>query len=184
VLTDGAIAFEPDLPHWKRRALDALPMGRAEKIALAFDTDVFGTAENTLLNIEKDGRVVAFHLRLFGDPLAVCYTGGRLADAVADMKAGEAEAFALEYLQHAFGDGIRRRLRASTTTAWSRDPWSRGSYSAALPGGHAQRAELARPLAPHLQFAGEATQSQSFATAHGAWLSGIRAAEAVAAALS
>ncbi|MGH8428521.1 MAG: flavin monoamine oxidase family protein [Gammaproteobacteria bacterium] len=184
VLAGGGITFEPDLPDWKRHALDALPMGRTEKIALAFDIDIFGIPENTLLSIEKDGRVVAFHLRLFDDPLAVCYTGGRLADAVADMSGGEAEAFALEYLQHAFGEGIRRHLRAGTVTEWSRDPWSQGSYSAALPGGHAQRAELARPLVPHLQFAGEATQTESFATAHGAWLSGLRAADAVAAALT
>jgi len=183
VLAGGGIAFAPDLPDWKRRALESLPMGRAEKIALRFDGDAFGTTDNTLVSIIKGERVLGFHLHPFGQPLAVCYTGGRLADTVADMEDGAPEAFALEYLEHAFGTGVRRRLRASTTTRWLHDPWARGSYSAALPGDHAQRAALARPLSPRLHFAGEATETGAFATAHGAWLSGRRAAGDVAEAL-
>ena len=184
VLAGGGIAFEPGLPDWKRRALEAVPMGRAEKVALAFDGDVFGVPENTLVSVERQGRVVGFHLRPFGHALAVGYTGGRLAGTVAGMAPDEAQAFAMAHLGHAFGDGIRRHLRGSSVTGWHRDPWALGSYSAARPGGHAQRAMLARPLSPYLQFAGEATHSRAFATAHGAWMSGIRAAESVAAALA
>lgn len=184
VLAGGGLAFEPGLPDWKRRALDALPMGRAEKIALAFDGDVFDVPENTLVSIERQGRVVGFHLRPFGHALAVCYTGGQLAETVAGMEQAETQAFAMDHLAHAFGAGIRRRLHGCSITAWHKDPWARGSYSAAQPGGHLQRALLARPLSPYLQFAGEATHSQAFATAHGAWMSGIRAAESVAAALT
>lgn len=183
VLADGGMVFAPELPTWKQRALEAVPMGRAEKIALSFDTDVFELPQNTLINIERFGCAVGFHLRPFGEPLAVAYTGGVLADRVAAMTVEEAKGFAMDYLAHAFGHGIRRHLRGTAVTAWGRDPWSRGSYSAARPGGHTHRAALARPLTPRLQFAGEATLTGAFATAHGAWMSGIRAAKAVVAAL-
>jgi monoamine oxidase len=62
-------------------------------------------------------------------------------------------------------------------TAWRGDPWVKGAYSAARPGTVGQRARLAEAIDGRLFFAGEATSSEFFATAHGAYLSGIRAAD-------
>ena len=69
------------------------------------------------------------------------------------------------------------------STAWLQDPWARGSYSFALPGHADDRAVLAAPVDERLFFAGEATSPNFFSTAHGAWLSGITAAEAALASL-
>jgi monoamine oxidase len=44
------------------------------------------------------------------------------------------------------------------------------------------RKALASPLQSRLFFAGEATEAQSFGTAHGAYLSGLRAAKEIHAA--
>jgi monoamine oxidase len=63
-------------------------------------------------------------------------------------------------------------------TAWLQDPWSRGSYSFALPGHADDRARLAAPVDDRLFFAGEACSPNFFSTAHGAWMSGVAAAEA------
>jgi monoamine oxidase len=52
-----------------------------------------------------------------------------------------------------------------------------GAYSHALPGHAAARRELARPFEQRLFFAGEATHHYDFSTAHGAYDSGLRAAE-------
>jgi monoamine oxidase len=68
-------------------------------------------------------------------------------------------------------------------TAWLQDPWSRGSYSFALPGHADDRAVLAAPVDDRVFFAGEACSPNFFSTAHGAWMSGITAAEAALAAL-
>ena len=65
-------------------------------------------------------------------------------------------------------------------TAWEGDPWTLGSYSAATPGNAHQRAELARPIDGRIFFAGEATSSEFFSTCHGAYLTGIRAANEIA----
>jgi monoamine oxidase len=70
------------------------------------------------------------------------------------------------------------------STAWLQDPWSRGSYSFALPGHADDRAVLAAPVDDRLFFAGEACSPNFFSTAHGAWLSGISAADAALASLN
>jgi monoamine oxidase len=58
-----------------------------------------------------------------------------------------------------------------------------GAYSYALPGHAATREDLARPFEQRLFFAGEATHVHDYSTAHGAYDSGVRAAEEAIAAL-
>ena len=52
-----------------------------------------------------------------------------------------------------------------------------GAYSHALPGHAAARADLAHPFEQRRFFAGEATHVHDYSTAHGAYDSGVRAAE-------
>ena len=67
-------------------------------------------------------------------------------------------------------------------TRWASDPFSLGSYSFnALGSKPKQRRELAQPVDARIFFAGEATEEDYFGTAHGAYLSGLRAAEEMAA---
>jgi monoamine oxidase len=79
-----------------------------------------------------------------------------------------------------FGAGVRRHLGKAICTRWFTDPWSRGGYSAAKPGHADARGVLAAPVDGRLFFAGEACSVEDFGTAHGAYLTGIAAAEAVA----
>ena len=76
-----------------------------------------------------------------------------------------------------------RGLRPLAVTAWGREPTILGSYSHALPGAADARAVLAAPVSPRLAFAGEACSPHDFSTAHGAWASGVAAADFVAEAL-
>ena len=62
---------------------------------------------------------------------------------------------------------------------WGRDLFSRGSYSYALPGKAACRNALAAPVDNRLFFAGEACSPGDFSTAHGAYATGIAAADQV-----
>ena len=87
-------------------------------------------------------------------------------------------AFATGELTRLFGNGVRKQLALLAATAWQRDPWARGSYSYAMPGHADDRAVLAAPVDGRLFFSGEATSPNFFSTAHGAWLSGITAADA------
>ena len=57
------------------------------------------------------------------------------------------------------------------------DPLALGSYSYALPGRADDRAVLAAPVDDRIFFAGEACSRTDFSTAHGAYRTGMRAAE-------
>jgi monoamine oxidase len=60
---------------------------------------------------------------------------------------------------------------------WGIDPFARGSYSYALPGHADDRARLAAPVEDRIFFAGEACSRDSYSTAHGAYETGVAAAE-------
>lgn len=71
-------------------------------------------------------------------------------------------------------------LVESIVTRWQVDPFSRGSYSyVGLEATGADYDLLARPIGDALFFAGEATERKYPATVHGAYLSGLRAANEV-----
>jgi len=92
--------------------------------------------------------------------------------------------FAIEQLCALFGSAIRGTLRPLAASSWSQTKRIGGAYSYALPGHASARIALARPFDDRLFFAGEATSSGDFSTAHGAHDSGVRAAdEAIAAIL-
>ena len=61
---------------------------------------------------------------------------------------------------------------------WGDDPWSLGSWTFLRPGGSpADRATLGQPVDDRLVLAGEATNASQPAMVHGAYESGVRAAE-------
>ena len=92
-------------------------------------------------------------------------------------------AFAADELANILGSDVRKHISPLASTAWQSDPWSRGSYSYALPGHADDRAILAAPVDERLFFAGEATSPNDFSTAHGAYMSGVAAADAALASL-
>jgi len=185
VLAAERIVFDPPLPDWKRTAIDGLPMGAAEKVALRFDADVFGDPAGLYaLFSSADADTMSFQIRSAGAPLAVGYAGGRLARELAAMEADAAVAFALERLKRVFGSGVARHVVAAVRTGWGTDPDIGGGYSAARPGKAHLRADMARPVDDRLFFAGEAASLPYYSTAHGAYLTGVAAAEAAVAAIS
>jgi len=80
-------------------------------------------------------------------------------------------------LRQLLGEGFARTLTPITATRWAHEHTIGGSYSHALPGHADARAALARPISERLCLAGEACSAQDFSTAHGAWQSGLQAAD-------
>jgi monoamine oxidase len=107
------------------------------------------------------------------------FVGGAWAHALEAEGPGAASAFAIDELTELFGSDVRRRLRPVAETGWAADAFALGSYSYALPGQSGARAVLREPLEDRLFFAGEACSADAFSTAHGAYESGVAAAEAV-----
>lgn len=178
VLTEDAIGFDPALPD-KQAAAAGLPLGNAEKVFLSVggagefpcNARFFGTAERT--------RTATYHMRPFGRSMIEAYFGGRLARELAGAGAAAMAAFAIDEIAGVLGSSMRRRLTRIASSGWAVDPFSRGSYSHALPGHAGARAILAAPVDGRLFFAGEACSPHDFSTAHGALLSGQAAAQAV-----
>lgn len=181
VLGAGDIRFAPNLPDWKMEAIAGLPMGTHNRVGLMFDKDVFGPncpeGGGVLLPNEEP---IGFSLRPFGQPMAVALTGGRHALWLERAGVAAAVDFAMEKLAKIFGSGIRPHLRRHIVTAWGSDPWTKGSYSAALPGNGRQRGALGQPIDDRLFFAGEATSTHAHATAHGAYISAVDAVHQMA----
>jgi monoamine oxidase len=177
VLRGGALRFRPELPD-KMAAAAVLPLGLADKLYLRLDgAEEFPKDSHLYGAIDRVG-TGSYHLRPFGRSLVECYFGGRLAR---DLEAhGEAAfaAFALDELASLLGGAVRKRLQPIAASAWAGDPHARGSYSHALPGHADARRTLAAPVGDRLFFAGEACSVHDFSTAHGAFRTGIAAAEA------
>ena len=177
VLAAEAIRFEPELPDWKVRAIDATPIGFADKIAFAFPPGALDAEPNDYLHVLTGSRrTLGFHLRPFGYDYASGYIGGSTSLLLAEASDDEAFAFAMEKLVAALGSSIASKVVARRRTRWAKEPFIRGGYSATRPGEALARVALAEPLSDRLFFAGEAAAPQFFSTAHGAYLSGIDAA--------
>jgi monoamine oxidase len=163
------IRFRPALPLAKQEALDRLPLGRVNKVALRFD------------RLDPDwwsGRsgVLSVRMGRHGHPIGEVFTDATTARA---LEAGGEAAhidFAISQFEAMYGSSIRARIKGGRASTWGTTPRVWGAYSAMRPGGGDPRATLAEPVAGRLFFAGEATHPYFYTTAHGAWESGERAA--------
>lgn len=178
LLAEERLAFAPALPE-KTEAAAGLPLGLADKLYLTLsDAEEFDTDRSFNGRTDRT-ETAAYQVRPLGRPLIECYFGGALA---AGLEAGGQAAFhdfAVSELTGLFGNDFARRVKPVHHHAWLADPFSRGSYSCALPGKADCRTALAAPVDGRLFFAGEACSTHDFSTAHGAYLSGITAADQV-----
>ena len=105
------------------------------------------------------------------------FLGGTHAQALEDEGEAAAAAFAIEELRHLLGADFARGLTPIMATRWAHEPTIGGSYSHALPGRADARKLLRTPVSERLCFTGEACSPVDFSTAHGAWESGLAAAD-------
>jgi monoamine oxidase len=182
LLAGGALRFSPALPD-KIAAAAALPLGLADKLFLRVAGAHEWPTERRLYGA-TEGDIANFHLRPFGSDLVEVYLGGALARRLEDDDGVAMFAFAVDQLADRMGSDMRRRASFVAASAWARDPFSRGAYSYARVGRSDERAVLAAPAHGRLFFAGEATSREDFSTAHGAYRTGVRAAEEAIAALA
>ena len=184
ILQTGKPAFSPDLPGWKRRAIDSLHMGRVVVVHMLFD-DWFWRDPKTGRKGWRahEGRVSFWdpHPLGHGMPALQGWITGRAAQELSDLGEKAGIARTLDWVEEALPKaGARKRLQWSYLRDWVRDPYALGCYSYTRPGGWPQRAVLATPVQNTLYFAGEATEPPPhYQTVHGAYDSGRRAAREI-----
>jgi monoamine oxidase len=175
-LAEEKLPFTPVLPE-KTEAAAGLPLGLADKLFLSLsNADEFET-ESRLFGRTDRSATGVYHVRPFGRPQIEAYFGGRLA---AELEADGEPAFldfAVAELVGLLGSDFARRVKLLHVHRWGADPFSGGSYSYALPGEADCRAALAAAVDDRLFFAGEACSRNDFSTAHGAYRTGVAAAD-------
>jgi monoamine oxidase len=173
-----AVKFTPTLPE-KIEAARGLPLGLDDKLFLSLSQPEEFAPDSGLFGHTDRAKTGAYSLRPLGRPQIEAFFGGDLAT---ELEAGGEATFldfAVEELTGQFGSSFAKRVGFLGLHRWGSDPFARGSYSFALPGCAEGRARLAAPVDDRLFFAGEACSMHDYSTAHGAYLTGIAAAEAV-----
>lgn len=180
ILAQEAVVFDPVLPT-TLDAANGLPLGLANKLFFAFTghmDDLDETGDIFLVGSTTRLRTMNYQARPFGRPIIQCFFGGEFAAGLErDGGLLAMAAFATDELAALRGGAIRKQLTPLAASSWRADPFARGSYSYARPGHADDRAVLAAPVDNRIFFAGEATSPNFFSTVHGAWETGIRAAE-------
>lgn len=182
VLQHNDVRFVPELPEAKRNAISKLGMGVLNKCYLRFPQAFWPDDMDWLEYVpEQHGEWTEWVSFKRATQLPVLL-GFNAADHGREIEAwsdGQIVASAMETLKTIFGANIPQPIDYQITR-WASDPFTRGSYSYnAIGSTPKMRGALANPLNGQLFFAGEATNRDYFGTAHGAYLSGLRAARDV-----
>jgi monoamine oxidase len=183
VLAGDTIRLPPGLDPW-RHAAAHVPLGRDEKLFLEIVGESSFAPETRAMGNPRDRLTGAYHIRPFGWPVIECFVGGGAAQMVEENGPAAGFAHAIDQLAGLFGSNVGRNLRPLVASNWGKTTYVGGAYSHALPGHAAARKDLALSFDERLFFAGEATHACDFSTAHGAYESGVRAAEEAIAALA
>lgn len=184
VLKEGTIRFTPDLPAEKQSAIDRMGMGVFNNIAMRFPSAFWPTEVHAVVHgtdIWGDYPVFVNAAKYTGDPILIAAVPARYQNALEDMSEDDAVGGAVEVLRKMYGAGVPDPVGA-VRTRWGRHPFTFGGFSYNRLGATSQdRDTLARPVGDYLFFAGEATSRRQYGTVEGAYLSGIRAADEIAA---
>lgn len=198
VLKANSIRFNPPLPDWKEQAIERIGFGLFNKIFIQFESP-FWPEDADLITLcseaEEDFSVKEIHHSKMSihDPFLLSFVNlkriagqntifgffhserARYFETLADDVVLE---ICLTKLRKTFGS--LPKVVKFYITKWNSDPFSRGSYSHIRLGSSAQDIEiLAKPIDDKIFFAGEATFPKHYSTVHGAFSSGLVAADCI-----
>ncbi|QDL52765.1 flavin monoamine oxidase family protein [Rhodoferax aquaticus] len=184
VLKSGSVHFQPALPFGKQAAIDGLGVGVLNKCCLLFPQTFWDSEFDWLNYLPKLGQGgqwaewVSF-ARPTKRPVLMGFNAADFGTAIEQWDDTAIVQSAVGALQSMFGRDIPAPVDA-LVTRWASDPYARGAYSCHVLGSTpTQRDDLAKNIHGRLFFAGEATERQHYQTVHGAYQSGLRAAQEV-----
>ena len=181
VLKARKIQFTPALPTPKQQAIARLGMGNYDKIVLKFPHRFWPQAPQRFQYLNESGICSAWlNVAHYKDvPVLINYHAGSRAQFVNRLRDEAYLDRALDVLRLMFKCDVPAPV-AMVRTNWENDPFALGSYSFQKVGCEVEdRQRLAASIDNRLFFAGEATHPHYFATVHGAYETGVRAAREV-----
>ncbi|KAM3298734.1 hypothetical protein ACQJBY_040288 [Aegilops geniculata] len=178
VLKANIIKFEPELPSWKSSAIADLGVGIENKVAMHFDK-AFWPNVQVLGMVGPTPKTCGYFLNLHkatGHPVLVFMAAGRFAQDVEKLSDKEAVELVMCHLRKMIPDATEPNKYL--VSRWGSDPNSLGSYSCDLVGKPSDVCErFSAPVESVLYFAGEAASAEHSGAVHGAYSSGMDAAE-------
>ena len=200
VQLSNIVSFNPPLPEWKVKSINASGYGLLNKVILCWDKAFWDQDVNLFGHIgtttASRGELFLFW-NLYKAPVLMALVAGEAAAIMERVTDDVIVGRCLTVLRSIFGNTCVTQPKESVVTRWRADPWSKGSYSfiangssgddletMSLPVGQASSGGTAAAAGeckvPRLFFAGEHTVRNYPATVHGAMLSGLREAARVA----
>ncbi|XP_004303904.1 PREDICTED: probable polyamine oxidase 2 [Fragaria vesca subsp. vesca] len=177
VLKANIIKFEPKLPDWKDAAIAELGVGIENKIVLHFEK-VFWPNVEFLGVVAETSYCCSYFLNLHkatGHSVLVYMPAGQLAKDIEKMSDEKAADFAYTQLKKILPDASDPIH--FLVSRWGTDINSLGSYSYDMVGKPHDLYEKLRVPVDNLFFAGEATSTDFPGSVHGAFATGVMAAE-------
>ncbi|KAF9887922.1 hypothetical protein FE257_009444 [Aspergillus nanangensis] len=183
VLQNSPLKFTPDLPLWKRTAIQSFNMGTYTKIFLQFnetfwpeDTQYFLYASPTergyypvWQSLSTPGFLPGSNIIFVTVVQDQAYRAERQSDE-------ETKQEVLAVLRDMFPDKHVPDPIAFMYPRWSMEPWAHGSYSNWPPGTTLEMHQNLRANVDRLWWAGEAGSASYFGFLQGAWFEGREAA--------
>ena len=178
VLLSGDIKFTPELPKRQIDALNQLKLGSYDHIALELIGNPLGLQRDDLVfEKSESARTAALLANISGTSLATVEVAGKFGRDLSAQGEQAMIAFALDWLTDLYGTDVKKTVKRTHATRWNAEPFARGAFTAANPGGQGARKTLMEPVRDRIWFAGEAMHETLWGTVGGAWESGVRAAE-------
>ncbi|KAL7895575.1 hypothetical protein HDV63DRAFT_106348 [Trichoderma sp. SZMC 28014] len=190
VLQRDIIRFSPELPQWKKRAIQNFAMGTYTKVFFQFnetfwpeDTQYFLYASPTTRGYYPVWQSLSTEGFMPGSNIIFATVVDDESYRIERQSDEETKAQGLEVLRQMFPNVTIPEPIAFTYPRWTSEPWSYGSYSNWPPGTTLLAHQNLRANTGRLWFAGEATSAEYFGFLHGAWFEGREAGAQVAALL-
>jgi monoamine oxidase len=182
ILKNNNVIFEPALTSEKISAINSLGIGTMNKVFLKFDQNFWYEDAYFLQYLKEDysSEIEFFSPTPTGmENVLVAVFSGQQARSIETMEDAELVDLVMGDLKGMFGDNIPEPV-SWHKTSWHTNPLSLGAYPHLKPGSDLSACEIiAKPIDNKIFFAGDATSKDYMATAHGAYISGVNAANKI-----
>lgn len=178
VLRSEVVQFQPQLPDYKRDAMRRMGFGLLNKIMLYYETPFWKPgARSWSLQDPLQTQSIAFTTFCHPDSkILTVFVGGNRARTWEHLTDEQLTGLLVDRLRTCLGNHIGEP-DAILRTMWGQNPYALGGYSYLPCDAYGDEMTiLAEPLQDRLFFAGEACIRSHYGTVHGAYLSGLNAA--------
>jgi len=181
VLKNNSVIFDPALPQEKIEAIGRLGNGLANKIFLKFKNNFWGdNLKYFRIASEEKERFTCFYCWDNKENVLCSFVNGPFARKIEKMSDLEIIQLIMEHLKRTFKKTEEIELEDYLITRWGQDKWCLGSYSFFKYGSTPKDCDnLKKEVLGTIFFAGEACFKENIGVCHGAYKTGVEAANKI-----